>query len=68
MSNETMVKFAGNPVIDEVSPLNSYALAGLRRCWMPDRGTWSHKYHLDGRAHPNETVPHSDVKDVPIRL
>ncbi len=38
-----------------------YGLAGLKRCWMPDRQSWSHKYHLDGRMHPNESVPHSDI-------
>jgi hypothetical protein len=44
-----------------ISPLSLYALSGLRRCWMPDLGRWSHKYHLDGRPHPNESVPHSDL-------
>jgi hypothetical protein len=28
---------------------------------MPERGTWSHKYHLDGRPQPNESVPASDL-------
>jgi hypothetical protein len=28
---------------------------------MPALGRWSHIYHLDGRAQPNESVPHSDV-------
>jgi hypothetical protein len=41
--------------------LTRYGLAGLARCWMPDLARWSHKYHLDGRAQPNESVPHSDV-------
>jgi hypothetical protein len=27
---------------------------------MPRTGLWSHKYHLDGRPEPNESVPHSD--------
>jgi hypothetical protein len=27
---------------------------------MPRAGFWSHKYHLDGRPEPNESVPHSD--------
>jgi hypothetical protein len=44
-----------------VSPLVAYGLAGLRRCWLPDRQTWSHKYHLDGRMPPNESIPHSDL-------
>ena len=49
---------AGEPVN---SPLVSYALAGLDRCWLPERQCWSHIYHLDGRGDPNESVPHSDV-------
>ncbi len=44
-----------------MTPLSAYALAGLRRCWMPERGMWSHKYHLDGRQPENESVPHSDL-------
>ena len=43
------------------SPLISYALAGLERCWLPQSQRWSHIYHLDGRPVPNESVPHSDV-------
>ena len=27
---------------------------------MPRAGLWSHKYHLDGRPEPNESVPQSD--------
>ena len=27
---------------------------------MPRAGLWSHKYHLDGRPEPNESLPHSD--------
>ena len=38
-----------------------YALKGLRQCWLPEYGRWSHIYHLDGRASPNESQPHSDV-------
>ncbi len=37
-----------------------YATLGLRRCYMPRAGLWSHKYHLDGRPEPNESLPHSD--------
>ena len=44
-----------------MTPLSTYALAGLRRCWMPEREMWSHKYHLDGRRPENESVPHSDL-------
>jgi len=43
------------------SPLITYALNGLSRCWLPDAGRWSHIYHLDGRQTPNESRPHSDV-------
>jgi hypothetical protein len=28
---------------------------------MPERGRWSHIYHLDGRSQPNQSVPESDV-------
>lgn len=45
----------------QASPLIQYALRGLRSCWMPDHGRWSHIYHLDGRAQVNESVPESDV-------
>ncbi|MGA7385481.1 MAG: hypothetical protein WBW81_12540 [Methylocella sp.] len=37
-----------------------YATLGLRRCYMPRAELWSHKYHLDGRPQPNESVPRSD--------
>jgi hypothetical protein len=43
------------------SPLVNYALKGLEKCWLPQHGRWSHIYHLDGRATPNESLPHSDV-------
>jgi hypothetical protein len=46
---------AGNP------PLVDYALRGLEKCWLPAHERWSHIYHLDGRAEPNESVPSSDV-------
>jgi hypothetical protein len=49
------------PFPGEAAPLVRYGLAGLRRCWMPEHGRWSHKYHLDGRTPPNESVPHSDL-------
>ncbi|WP_218578742.1 hypothetical protein [Vineibacter terrae] len=44
-----------------LSPLVTYALNGLEKCWMPGHGRWSHIYHLDGRTRPNESVPHSDA-------
>src|SRR6185437_7323132 len=43
------------------SPLIDFALRGLDRCWLPDLGRWSHIYHLDGRAQPNDSIPASDV-------
>jgi hypothetical protein len=43
------------------SPLISYALKGLERCWLPEFGRWSHIYHLDGRDPPNESLPASDI-------
>jgi hypothetical protein len=43
------------------SPLVNYALAGLRRCWLPEHRRWSHIYHLDGRDLSNESLPPSDV-------
>jgi hypothetical protein len=47
--------------MNSISPLTLYGLAGLRRCWMPEHARWSHKYHLDGRPLPNESIPHSDL-------
>ena len=42
------------------SPLVAYALDGLRRCWMPQHGRYSHRYRLDA-APGNESVPASDL-------
>ena len=53
--------FPGFMSASTASPLTAYALGGLHRCWMPDHGMWSHKYHLDGRSAVNESLPHSDV-------
>ncbi|HMF05693.1 MAG TPA: hypothetical protein VKE72_01590 [Methylocella sp.] len=47
-------------IVSSPAPLIRYAALGLRRCYMPRGGLWSHKYHLDGREAPNESVPHSD--------
>lgn len=44
-----------------INALTRYALSGLERCWMPGPALWSHKYHLDGRIPPNESVLHSDL-------
>lgn len=41
--------------------LVEYALKGLCQCWLPEHGRWSHVYHLDRSASPNESLPHSDV-------
>jgi GT2 family glycosyltransferase len=43
------------------APLLEYALKGLRGCWQPEHGRWSHIYHLDGRDPPNQSIPSSDV-------
>ena len=44
------------------SALVSYALRGLRRCWMPERGRYSHIYRLDAPPETvNEAVPESDA-------
>ena len=48
-------------VASENSPLVDYALEGLKLCWLPECGRWSHIYHLDNRDRPNESVPKSDV-------
>jgi hypothetical protein len=42
------------------SPLVAYALDGLRQCWMPELGRYSHRYCFDTEA-PNESVPPSDI-------
>ena len=42
------------------SPLVAYALDGLRHCWMPELGRYSHRYCF-GREAPNESVPPSDI-------
>jgi hypothetical protein len=47
--------------MNSINQLTLYGLAGLRHCWMPEHGRWSHKYHLDGRSSPNESIPHSDL-------
>jgi hypothetical protein len=49
------------PAAVQPSPLISYTIRGLRNCWMPEHGRWSHIYHLDGRPEPNQSLPESDV-------
>jgi hypothetical protein len=56
-----LVKPAGVSSQARNSHLVNYALNGLRQCWLPEHGRWSHIYHLDGRPSPNESLPHSDV-------
>jgi hypothetical protein len=53
--------FADPQPLDGPSPLIAYALRGLRRCWMPERGRYSHIYHLDGLDPINQSVPESDA-------
>ena len=48
-------------LVTKNSALIDYALKGLERCWLPADQRWSHIYHLDGRAQPNQSLPHSDV-------
>ena len=42
------------------SPLVDYALDGLRRCWMPETGRYSHRYRFDIEP-ANESIPASDI-------
>lgn len=49
------------PGMAVASPLTEFVLRGLESCWMPQKGRWSHIYHLDGRPQPNQSVPESDV-------
>lgn len=35
--------------------LTEFVMRGLDNCWMPEAGSWSYIYHLDGRAAPNES-------------
>jgi hypothetical protein len=52
---------SGVSQVSQNSPLVDYALSGLRRCWLPEHGRWSHIYHLDGHDLKNESLPPSDV-------
>jgi hypothetical protein len=49
-----------NAIVHSPTALIRYAALGLRHCYMSRAGLWSHKYHLDGRPEPNESLPHSD--------
>lgn len=57
--NSTSDPGDASPLI--TSPLIKYTLRGLKSCWMPEQGRWSHISHLDGRAKPNQSIPSSDV-------
>jgi len=63
ISEDCSIQVAATPMVisREASPLITYTLRGLRHCWMPELGRWSHIYHLDGRSEPNQSVPESDV-------
>jgi hypothetical protein len=56
-------ELAGSRMAGEVvdSPLVCYALQGLRRCWMPDVGRFSHRFRFDVPAPVNEPMPESDA-------
>jgi hypothetical protein len=41
--------------------LIGYALRGLRHCWMPERGRYSHIFRLDAPLPTNQSVPESDA-------
>jgi len=61
MQNPEQAGYIAPESAPEVPLLIDYALRGLKSCWMPEHGRWSHIYHLDGRANPNETKPSSDI-------
>ena len=44
-----------------LSPLIQYTLRGLKHCYMPNVGLWSHKYHFDWTGDRNESLRHSDL-------
>src|SRR5262245_27688530 len=60
-----MNKFRNEPAttssIKAAPALIHYMLRGLKSCWMPEIGRWSHIFYLDGRVNPNRSVPSSDV-------
>jgi len=43
------------------SLLVSYAMQGLRRCWMPELGRYSHRFRFDVPEPCNESIPESDA-------
>ena len=47
-----------NPAL---SPLTEFTLRGLKQCFMPAAGLWSHKYHFDWSGDRNESIRHSDL-------
>jgi hypothetical protein len=61
IGSSSILRRPGVRRLSQNSPLVNYALGGLRRCWIPEFGRWSHIYHLDGRDRSNESVAPSDV-------
>ena len=49
IGSSSILRRPGASRLSQNSPLVNYALGGLRRCWIPELGRWSHIYHLDGR-------------------
>jgi hypothetical protein len=43
------------------SPLVSYAIDGLRRCWMPDLSRYSHRFRFDAQPPHNQSLAESDA-------
>lgn len=43
------------------SPLVSYALQGLRQCWMPPLGRYSYRFRFDVADQRNESRPETDA-------
>jgi hypothetical protein len=61
LADSAMAAVAAKIAGARLSPLVSYALQGLRRCWMPDIGRYSHRYRFDVQEQPNESIPESDA-------
>ena len=59
----TSAEPAGSVVAASVSrsPLICYAMEGLRRCWMPGVGRYSHRFRFDVTEPQNESIPESDA-------
>jgi hypothetical protein len=44
-----------------ISPLVSYAIDGLRRCWQPEKGRYSYRYKFDSGGSANDSVVEGDA-------